>query len=43
MFMKETEVCNHADDTTIHTFGHTRENVIAKLEYAALRIKKNVI
>ena len=40
LFLEETEVCNYADDTTIYACGHTVENVIAKLEFDALKISQ---
>ena len=38
LFLEETEVCNYADDTKIHTCGPNVENVVAKLENDALAI-----
>ena len=38
MFLKETEICNYADDTTIYACDPDIENVIMHLENDALKI-----
>ena len=38
MFMKETVICNYADETTIYACGPSIENVIMHLENDARKI-----
>ena len=40
LFLKETEACNYADDTTIYTCGPNVEDVVAKLENDALALRE---
>ena len=37
---EETEVCNHADDTTIYVCGNELEHVVSSLETDAQKLSK---
>ena len=40
LLVKETEICNYADDTTIYVFGHELEHMVSSLETDAQKLSK---
>ena len=40
LLVEETEICNHADDTTIYVFGHELEHIVSSLETDAQKLSK---